>query len=213
VNPNDRHIYLASRSSRRRELLKQIGVSFEVLLLREGAQRAADFDETPLAGESPADYAVRVARIKAQAGWSRLEQRRLMRFPVLSADTAVALGNTIFGKPADREQAAACLRALSGRSHDVHTAVAIMFEGQLELALSSTQVQMRELDDQEIRQYVSSGEALDKAGAYAIQGRGAAFIRSINGSYSGVMGLPLFETYQLLAKFGRQPLLTHAGRE
>jgi septum formation protein len=213
VNPNDRHIYLASRSSRRRELLKQIGVSFEVLLLREGVQRAADFDESPLANESPADYAVRVAQLKAQAGWSRLEQRRLMRFPVLSADTAVAVDGIIYGKPADREQAAAFLRALSGKSHEVHTAVAIAFEGQLELALSSTQVQMRELEEQEIRQYVSSGEALDKAGAYAVQGRGAVFIRTINGSYSGVMGLPLFETYQLLGKFGRAPLLTHAGRE
>jgi septum formation protein len=213
VNPNDRHIYLASRSSRRRELLKQIGVSFEVLLLREGTQRAADFDETPLAAESPADYAMRVARIKVHAGWARLEQRRLMRFPVLSADTAVALEDTVFGKPADREQAAVFLRALSGKSHQVHTAVAVMFEGRIEVALSTTQVHMRELDDREIRQYVSSGEALDKAGAYAIQGRGAVFVRAIQGSYSGVMGLPLYETYQLLSKFGRAPLLTHAGRE
>jgi septum formation protein len=213
VNPNERHIYLASRSSRRRELLKQIGVSFEVLLLREGTQRAADFDETPVASELPADYVVRVARTKVQAGWSRLEQRRLMRFPVLSADTTVALENTIFGKPTGREQAAAFLRALSGKSHEVHTAVALMFEDQIEIALSTTQVHMRELDDQEIRQYVSSGEALDKAGAYAVQGRGAVFIRSIEGSYSGVMGLPLYETYQLLGKFGRAPLLTHAGRE
>jgi len=213
VNPNDRHIYLASRSSRRRELLKQIGVSFEVLLLREGTQRAADYDETPAASEPPAEYVVRVARIKAQAGWSRLEQRRLMRFPVLSADTTVTLQTRIFGKPSSREEAAAFLRALSGKSHEVHTAVAVMFEDQIEMALSTTQVHMRELDDQEIRQYVSSGEALDKAGAYAIQGRGAAFIRSIEGSYSGVMGLPLYETYLLLGKFGRAPLLTHAGRE
>ncbi len=213
MNPNDRHIYLASRSSRRRELLKQIGVSFEVLLLREGTQRAADYDETPSAGEPPGDYVVRVARIKAQAGWSRLEQRRLMRFPVLSADTTVTLETRIFGKPASREEAAAFLRALSGKSHEVHTAVAVMFEDQLEMALSTTQVHMRELEDHEIRQYVSSGEALDKAGAYAIQGRGAAFIRGIEGSYSGVMGLPLYETYLLLGKFGRAPLLTHAGRE
>jgi septum formation protein len=213
VNPNDRHIYLASRSSRRRELLKQIGVSFEVLLLREGPQREADFDETPLVDEPAADYALRVARSKAQAGWSRLEQRRLMRFPVLSADTAVALDNTILGKPADREQAAAFLRILSGKSHEVHTAVAVMFEGQLEVVLSTTHVHMRDLGDQEIRQYVSSGESLDKAGAYAIQGRGAVFVRAIDGSYSGVMGLPLYETYQLLSKFGRAPLLTHAGRE
>jgi len=213
VNPNDRHIYLASRSSRRRELLKQIGVSFEVLLLREGTQRAADYDETPADSEPPKEYVVRVARIKAQAGWSRLEQRRLMRFPVLSADTTVTLETRIFGKPSSREEAAAFLRALSGKSHEVHTAVAVKFEDQIEMALSTTQVHMRELDDQEIRQYVSSGEALDKAGAYAIQGRGAAFIRGIEGSYSGVMGLPLYETYLLLGKFGRAPLLTHAGRE
>jgi septum formation protein len=213
VHPNDRHIYLASRSSRRRELLKQIGVSFEVLLLREGTQRAADYDETPTVNELPVDYVMRVARIKAQAGWSRLEQRRLMRFPVLSADTTVTLEAKIFGKPTNREEAAAFLRALSGKSHEVHTAVAVMFEDHIELAVSTTHVHMRELEDQEIRQYVSSGEALDKAGAYAIQGRGAAFIRSIEGSYSGVMGLPLYETYLLLGKFGRAPLLTHAGRE
>ena len=213
MNPNDRHIYLASRSSRRRELLKQIGVSFEVLLLREGPQRAADFDETPLPTESPAEYAMRVARAKAEAGWTRLEQRRLMRFPVLSADTTVALDGTIFGKPADREQAAAFLRALSGKTHEVHTAVAIRFDSQLEMALSTTQVQMRNIEDHEIRQYISSGEALDKAGSYAIQGRGAVFVRGIIGSYTGVMGLPLYETYQLLGKFGRAPSLTHAGRE
>ena len=213
MHPNDRHIYLASRSSRRRELLKQIGVSFEVLLLREGTQRAADYDETPVPGESPTEYVARVARIKAQAGWSRLEQRHLMRFPVLAADTTVTMESKIFGKPTNREEAAAFLRALSGKSHEVHTAVAVMFEAQTEMALSTTQVHMRELGDQEIRQYVSSGEALDKAGAYAIQGRGAVFIRSIDGSYSSVMGLPLYETYQLLGKFGRAPLLTHAGRE
>jgi len=213
VHPNDRHIYLASRSSRRRELLKQIGVSFEVLLLREGTHRAADFDETPLSSESPAEYANRVARIKAQAGWARLEQRRLMRFPVLAADTTVALNGTIFGKPADREQAAAFLRTLSGKAHEVHTAIAMTFEGQLETALSTTQVELRDIEDHEIRQYISSGEPMDKAGGYAIQGRGAVFIRAIRGSYTGVMGLPLYETYALLGKFGRAPLLTHAGRE
>lgn len=213
MNPNDRHIYLASRSSRRRELLKQIGVSFEVLLLREGTHRAADFDETPLPAESPDEYALRVARIKAQAGWARLEQRRLMRFPVLAADTTVALNGTIFSKPADREQAAAFLRTLSGKAHEVHTAIAMTFEGQLETALSTTQVEMRDIEDHEIRQYISSGEPMDKAGGYAIQGRGAVFIRAIRGSYTGVMGLPLYETYALLSKFGRAPLLTHAGRE
>jgi nucleoside triphosphate pyrophosphatase len=202
VHPVARHIYLASRSSRRRELLKQIGVSFEVLLLREGPQRAADFDETPLPNELPNDYALRVARAKAEAGWARLAQRRLMRFPVLSADTTVALDGSILGKPADRDQAMVLLRRLSGRTHQVHSAVAVKFDNQIEVSLSTTDVQFRDLEEEEIRQYVTSGEPQDKAGAYAIQGRGAVFVRAISGSYSGVMGLPLFETSTLLAKFG-----------
>jgi septum formation protein len=202
VHPVARHIYLASRSSRRRELLKQIGVSFEVLLLREGPQRAVDFDETPLPDEIPSDYVVRIAQAKAEAGWARLGQRRLMRFPVLSADTTVALDTQILGKPADREQAMAFLRQLSGKTHQVHSAVAVKFDNQIEVSLSTTEVQFRDLEEQEIRQYVTSGEPQDKAGGYAIQGRGAVFVRAIAGSYSGVMGLPLYETSRLLAKFG-----------
>jgi septum formation protein len=202
VHPVARHIYLASRSSRRRELLKQIGVSFEVLLLREGPQRAADFDETPLASELPSDYVVRIAQAKAEAGWARLGQRRLMRFPVLSADTTVALDTHILRKPADREEAVALLRQLSGKTHQVHSAVAVKFDNQVEVCLSTTDVRFRELGEQEIRQYVASGEPQDKAGAYAIQGRAAVFVCAISGSYSGVMGLPLYETSQLLAKFG-----------
>jgi septum formation protein len=206
VHPLARHIYLASRSSRRRELLKQIGVSFEVLLLREGPQRAADFDEAPLAGELPSDYVLRIAQAKAEAGWARLGQRRLMRFPVLSADTTVALDARILSKPADREEAVAFLRQLSGKTHQVHSAVAVKFDHRLEVALSTTDVLFRELEEQEIRQYVVSGEPQDKAGAYAIQGRAAVFVRAISGSYSGVMGLPLYETSQLLAKFGHPAL-------
>ena len=206
MHPLARHIYLASRSSRRRELLKQIGVSFEVLLLREGPQRAADFDETPLAGELPSDYVLRIAQAKAEAGWARLGQRRLMRFPVLSADTTVALDAQILSKPADREEAVAFLRQLSGKTHQVHSAVAVKFDHRLEVALSTTDVLFRELEEQEIRQYVVSGEPQDKAGAYAIQGRAAVFVRAISGSYSGVMGLPLYETSQLLAKFGHPAL-------
>lgn len=202
MHPAARHIYLASRSSRRRELLKQIGVSFEVLLLREGPQRAVDFDETPLPDEIPSDYVVRIAKAKAEAGWARLGQRRLMRFPVLAADTTVALDTQILGKPADREQATAFLRRLSGRSHHVHSAVAVKFDHQIEVLLSTTEVEFRELEEPEIRQYVGSGEPQDKAGAYAIQGRAAVFVRTIAGSYSGVMGLPLYETSSLLAKFG-----------
>jgi septum formation protein len=202
VYPLDRHIYLASRSSRRRELLKQIGVSYEVLLLREGAGREADFDETPLAGELPADYVVRVAQAKVEAGWLRLGQRRMLRSPVLSADTAVSVDRRILGKPSSREEAAEFLRLLSGKVHEVRTAVAVKFDARVEVALSTTEVAFRELDEREIRQYIALGEPLDKAGAYGIQGKAAVFIRSITGSYSGVMGLPLFETGQLLAKFG-----------
>jgi septum formation protein len=200
--PGSRHIYLASRSSRRRELLKQIGVSFEILLLREGQGRPADFDETPSPGEAPRDYVQRIATAKVEAGWARLTQRRLLRFPVLSADTTVALEGEILGKPADRDQAMTFLRRLSGKSHHVHTAVAVKYDHQTEVAVSSTQVEFRDLTEGEMRHYVASGEPLDKAGGYAIQGRGAVFIRSISGSYTGVVGLPLFETSQLLARLG-----------
>lgn len=202
MQPAIRHIYLASRSSRRRELLKQIGVSFEVLLLREGPHRTADFDETPTTGEAARDYVSRLAEAKVDAGWARLGQRRLMRYPVLSGDTTVALGEQILGKPADREEASSFLRQLSGKTHQVHSAIAVKFDNQLELAVSTTHVRFRELEDQEIRQYVAGAESRDKAGGYAIQGRAAVFVVSISGSYSGVMGLPLYETSQVLARFG-----------
>lgn len=200
----EKHIYLASRSARRRDLLKQMGVNFEMLLLREGPGRGADFDEAQLPGETPRDYVVRVARLKADAGWERLEQRRLMRHPVLAADTTVALGNSILSKPTDREDAVAMLKQLSGSMHQVYTAVAVKFYDSVKETLSVTEVRIRELTDDEIRRYVSSGDPLDKAGAYGIQGKASMFIESINGSYSGVVGLPVFETAQLLGNFGFQ---------
>lgn len=200
----EKHIYLASRSARRRDLLKQMGVNFEMLLLREGPGRGADFDEAQLPGETPRDYVVRVARLKADAGWERLEQRRLMRHPVLAADTTVALGNSILSKPTDREDAVAMLKQLSGSTHQVYTAVAVKFYDSVKETLSVTEVRIRELTDDEIRRYVSSGDPLDKAGAYGIQGKASMFIESINGSYSGVVGLPVFETAQLLGNFGFQ---------
>ena len=200
----EKHIYLASRSARRRDLLKQMGVNFEMLLLREGPGRGADFDEAQLPGETPRDYVVRVARLKADAGWERLEQRRLMRHPVLAADTTVALGNSILSKPTDREDAVAMLKQLSGSTHQVYTAVAVKFYDSVKETLSVTEVRIRELTDDEIRRYVSSGNPLDKAGAYGIQGKASMFIESINGSYSGVVGLPVFETAQLLGNFGFQ---------
>jgi len=200
----EKHIYLASRSARRRDLLKQMGVNFEMLLLREGPGRSADFDEAQLPSETPRDYVVRVARLKADAGWLRLEQRRLMRHPVLAADTTVALGNSILAKPTDREDAVAMLKQLSGSMHHVYTAVAVKFYDSIKETLSVTEVRIRELSDDEIRRYVASGDPLDKAGAYGIQGKASMFIESINGSYSGVVGLPMFETAQLLGNFGFQ---------
>ena len=202
----EKHIYLASRSARRRDLLKQMGVNFEMLLLREGAGRDADFNESELPGETPRDYVVRVARLKAEAGWLRLEQRRLMRHPVLAADTTVALGDNILAKPNDREEAVAMLKQLSGTVHHVYTAVAIKVHDSLREALSVTDVRFRELSDDEIRRFVATGEPLDKAGAYGIQGKASMFIESINGSYTGVVGLPIFETARLLGHFGFQLL-------
>jgi septum formation protein len=206
VLPTDRHVYLASRSLRRRDLLKQIGVSFELLLLREAPGRAPDFDEAQLPAEPPLAYVERIARHKAQVGWMRLTQRRLLRHPVLAADTTVALAGEILGKPADRDEAVAFLQRLSGRVHQVHTAVAVCNEERLEVAVSSSEVEFGELSEPEVRHYVATGEPVDKAGAYAIQGRAALFVRALRGSYSGVVGLPLFETGRLLASFGIRPL-------
>ena len=202
----EKHIYLASRSARRRDLLKQMGVNFEILLLREGTGRDADFNESELPGETPREYVVRVARLKAEAGWLRLEQRRLMRHPVLAADTTVALGDTILAKPTDREDAVAMLKQLSGTVHHVYTGMAVKLYDSLQEALSVTEVRFRELSDDEIRRYVATGEPLDKAGAYGIQGKASLFIESINGSYTGVVGLPVFETARLLGHFGFQLL-------
>lgn len=199
---SDRKIYLASRSPRRRELLRQIGVGHEVLLMREDARRGAEVDETPMAGEAPRDYALRVAIAKAQAGLQVVARRATgMIKPVLAADTTIALDNTIIGKPADAADAKRILNALSGRSHVVITAVAVTFADQLETRISESIVSMAALSDAQIQRYIDSGESMDKAGAYAVQGRAAAFITRIEGSYSGIMGLPLAETVELLAVF------------
>ena len=186
-------IVLASASPRRRELLAQIGVPHVVL--------AVDMDESPQPGESPPALAARLARSKALAGRSRDGGARA----VLGADTVVVLDDQVFGKPQDEDDARRMLEALSGRTHRVLTAVALALPGTdapvLE-QLSDTEVQMRAIGREEIRAYWASGEPAGKAGAYAIQGRGAVFIRHIRGSYSGVMGLPLYETAQLLQSQG-----------
>ena len=200
----DRSIYLASRSPRRRELLAQIGVRFHLLLFRDRPETDPELDEAPLASETPRLYVERVARAKALAGWKRLEQRNLPRAAVLSADTSVAVDERILGKPADRRDAAQMLAALSGRRHQVLTAVAVRHDAQTECVLSVSEVEFKPLSAEEIRQYVATGECDDKAGAYAIQGRAAQFISELRGSYSGVMGLPLYETAQLLERMGAQ---------
>lgn len=204
IAPLDRSIYLASRSPRRRELLAQVGVRFHLLLFRDQPHGDPELDETVLGGESPAAYVERVARAKALAGWKRIEQRNLPRAAVLAADTTVALEGRILGKPADRREAAEMLAALSGRRHDVLTAVVIQHEAQVESALSASEVSFKPLAPEEIRRYVASGEADDKAGAYGIQGRAALFVTELRGSFSGVMGLPLYETAQLLERLGVQ---------
>jgi septum formation protein len=200
IGPLDRGIYLASRSPRRRELLSQVGVRYHLLLFRSRPDSPPDVDESILANEQPDTYVERVARAKVQAGWRLLRLRNLPFAPVLAADTTVALDGQILGKPADRKEAAAILAALSGRRHDVFTAVALMRDERIDSAVSRSEVQFKQLSPEEIAQYVATGECDDKAGAYAIQGRAARFIMELRGSYSGVMGLPLFETGQLLDK-------------
>ena len=191
----DRALVLASASPRRRELLKQIGVEHRVA--------PVDLDESRGAGEAPPEYVVRLAREKAEAGWQRLADRE--REVVLAADTAVVLGDDILGKPRDRAEGLAMLLQLSGHTHQVLTAVALRDAGGMASQLSESLVTFRPISRDEAEQYWATGEPHDKAGAYAIQGRAAVFIERIEGSYSGVMGLPLFETARLLAAVGLGP--------
>jgi septum formation protein len=183
---------LASGSPRRRELLRQIGVSFQVI--------GADLDETAYPGESPVAYVSRLAGAKAAVGWER--SRSSGDAPVLAADTAVVLDGRILGKPADMNDAMAMLLGLSGRVHEVLTAVALRTTAGAQIQVSRSTVTFRRIDPAEARAYWATGEPSDKAGAYAIQGYAAIFISDIQGSYSGVMGLPLFETASLLQAAG-----------
>ncbi|MEW5892635.1 MAG: nucleoside triphosphate pyrophosphatase [Pseudomonadota bacterium] len=196
-----RRIYLASQSPRRLELLRQIGIDAMVLPLRHQSGRA-DVDESPLPNEKPADYVMRVARLKAEAGVLAMTGRRLPVMPILAADTTVALDGRLLGKPASPEQAAEWLRSYSGKTHRVYSGVAVAWEGQVHTALSSSKVRFRPLNEAEIAAYVASREPMDKAGGYGIQGHAALFIEHIEGSYSGIMGLPLFETGALLRQTG-----------
>jgi len=189
-------IYLASQSPRRRQLLEQLGVDHELLL--PGADEDAEALEATRDGEAPADYVQRVTLAKLQAAVARRRVRQLPEAPILCADTTVAIDSRILGKPADAADAAAMLRALSGRSHQVHTAIALARGGETRRALSSSTVWFAELTEAAIAAYVASGEPFGKAGAYAIQSQFAAWIPRIDGSYSGIMGLPLYETALLL---------------
>lgn len=194
---NSFFIYLASQSPRRSQLLTQLGV--EHVLLLPGAEEDAESLEDLLPGEAPKAYVQRVTRLKLEAALKRLKARGLPAAPVLCSDTTVALGRTIYAKPADKDDAVRMLGDLSGRTHRVLTSVAIGNAGsRVVQACSESRVTFAALGDDEIRAYVDSGEPMGKAGAYAVQGRAAAFISRISGSYTGIMGLPLFETAQLL---------------
>lgn len=195
-------IYLASRSPRRRELLHQIGVRFELLLFRSEPRLDPAISEIALPGEAPEAYVVRVARAKASHGTHLIDQRHLTSHPVLSADTTLDLDGAIIGKPEDEGDAATILARLSGRSHRVLTAVAMAQGERLESVLSISDVRFRQLSSGEIRHYIASGEPMDKAGAYGLQGRAGIFIEEIRGSPSGIVGLPLCETALLLRQFG-----------
>jgi len=189
IQPTAPVLCLASASPRRQELLTQIGVPHRV--------RAAHIDESVLPGELPRDYVIRMARGKALAVRGAGEA-----LPVLAADTTVVLDEAVFGKPTGRRECIAMLTSLSGRTHDVLTAVALAAGSDVAVSVSASAVRFRELTDEECAAYWDTGEPRDKAGGYAIQGRGAVFIEWLSGSYSGVMGLPLFETAQLLLSAG-----------
>jgi len=193
-------VYLASQSPRRRQLLEQLGVRYELLLPDDGEDSEAL--EAVKAGEAPAAYVRRVTGLKLDAALARLARRGLPSAPVLCSDTTVALGRTIYGKPEDEHDAARMLRELSAHTHRVLTAVAVQAGRRRLDALSDSRVTFAALSPAQIRAYVASGEPMGKAGAYAVQGRAAAHIARINGSYTGIMGLPLHETAGLMRAAG-----------
>jgi len=197
-------IYLASQSPRRSQLLAQIGVRHELLLPNAAGDAPEDAEglEAVLPGEEPAAYVQRVTGLKLDAAVARHARRGLPPAPILCSDTTVALGGAILGKPADAADAARMLAQLAGREHQVLTAVALCAGGRRQAALSVSQVRFAPMTAAQIQAYVASGEPLGKAGAYGIQGRAAAWVQHLAGSYSGIMGLPLFETAALLRAAG-----------
>ena len=202
MKPTDHKIYLASKSPRRRELLRQIGVEFELLLLRDQTPRGPEVSEIVMPDE-PADvYVERVTREKAECAWQTMFWRRLPVRTVLAADTTVVLDGRILGKPTDVAEAVAMIKSLSGKTHQVLTSVAVKTDDNLWQASQCSEVSFATMSDDMIRAYCATSEPYDKAGGYAVQGMAAVFIERIAGSYSGIMGLPLFETTQLLRQAG-----------
>ena len=198
----DKKIYLASKSPRRRELLRQVGIDFDILSLRADPSRGIDVSEDTFAGEPALAYVERVAREKGAFAWNVLHMRRMPLRPVLSADTTVTIDGEILGKPADPKEAYAMLERLSGRTHQVLTSVALHYTDVFEQVTQVSDVRFAKLTPAAIRAYCATPEPYDKAGAYGIQGLAALFIEHIEGSHSGIMGLPVFETAQLLQKAG-----------
>ncbi len=193
-------VYLASQSPRRHQLLEQLGVAYELLLPDDSED--AEALEVVLPNEAPRAYVQRVTQLKLDAALARMKKRQLPTAPVLCSDTTVALGKTILGKPESNQDAQRMLRTLSGQTHRVLTAVALGTPRKREQALSISNVRFADMTTAQIKSYADSGEPMGKAGAYAVQGRAAAYIAHISGSYSGIMGLPMFETAQLLRAFG-----------
>ena len=197
-------IYLASQSPRRRQLLEQLGVAHELLLANAAGDIVEDAEaiEVELPGEDPHDYVQRVTAGKLDAAVARHARRGLSAAPILCSDTTVALGPQILGKPADADDARRILRLLSGAEHEVLTAVAMQSGAQRLQALSISTVRFAPMSEAQIEAYVATGEPMGKAGAYGIQGLAAAHIAEIRGSYSGIMGLPVYETAGLLRQMG-----------
>jgi septum formation protein len=202
MKPAGHKIYLASKSPRRRELLRQVGVEFELLLLRDASPRGPEVSEEVHPGEKAEDYVARVTREKAEYAANTMSWRRLPMRPILSADTTVVIDGRILGKPADAAEAAEMLKLLSGKTHLVLTSVAVHHDEQTWQTTQSSEVSFGNLTDEMIRAYCATAEPYDKAGGYAVQGLAAVFIKNITGSYSGIMGLPLYETAELLRKAG-----------
>ncbi len=203
-NAKFRAIYLASKSPRRRDLLTQVKIPFTVLPFRGPPREDSELEEKPLTQENAADYAARLARGKVLQGLEIIALRKSDIRPVLGADTIIEYDGKIIGKPESVEHARQILHLLSGKTHRVITAVSIALEARMESIVSINEVQFCSLSERDISDYVATGEPFDKAGAYGIQGQAARFIARISGSYSGIMGLPLFETCALLNQFPKE---------